>query len=239
MQLSLSESVQVVGLETIAAGHAAGLMALEVAWRSVRDGASDCFLVGGVDSYLARETLEWLEQCEQIHSARQNAWGFVPGEAAGFCLVCSRHTADRLALTTLANVLSVVAGREENLIKTDTVCLGHGLTTAFREAASALPDQTKIDHVICDMNGEPYRADEYGFAVVRTSQCFVDAGEFLSPADCWGDVGAASGPLFFAIAVTASRKRYLPGPHVLLWASSESGERSAALVQMPSFLEAN
>jgi 3-oxoacyl-[acyl-carrier-protein] synthase-1 len=111
--------------------------------------------------------------------------------------------------------------------------LGRGLTTAFREVVTALPEQTKIDHIICDMNGEPYRADEYGFTIVRTSQHFLDAGSFLSPADCWGDVGAASGPLFLALAVAANSKGYSPGPCVLLWASSEGGERSAVLVQLP------
>jgi 3-oxoacyl-[acyl-carrier-protein] synthase-1 len=82
------------------------------------------------------------------------------------------------------------------------------------------------------MNGEAYRADEYGFTIVRTSQHFASAGDFLAPADCWGDVGAATGPLLLALAVIAARKSYAPGPHALLWTSSEGGERSAALIRL-------
>jgi 3-oxoacyl-[acyl-carrier-protein] synthase-1 len=80
------------------------------------------------------------------------------------------------------------------------------------------------------MNGEPYRADEYGFTVTRTRERFEAASEFVAPADCWGDVGAASGPLLAVLAVVAHAKRYARGGASLLWASSDSGERAAALL---------
>jgi 3-oxoacyl-[acyl-carrier-protein] synthase-1 len=127
--------------------------------------------------------------------------------------------------------VSVATEVEKNLIKTDKVCLGEGLTKAFeRVFASAGLQARSVDHVICDMNGEAYRADEYGFASIRTDEYFIDAGKFLTPADCWGDVGAASGPLFALLAVAAAQRGYSPGSLTLLWTSSESGERSAALV---------
>jgi 3-oxoacyl-[acyl-carrier-protein] synthase-1 len=85
------------------------------------------------------------------------------------------------------------------------------------------------------MNGEPYRADEYGFTVARTSERFVDAADFLAPADCWGDVGAASGPLYLGLAAAAGRRRYSQGPYWLAWTSSESGERCAALLHVGDF----
>jgi 3-oxoacyl-[acyl-carrier-protein] synthase-1 len=92
------------------------------------------------------------------------------------------------------------------------------------------PDGPRIDDIIGDMNGEPYRADEYAFAIVRTSRRFVDAGTFQAPADCWGDVGAASGPLFAVLATAAASRGYARGPHTLLWTSSESGERTALVL---------
>jgi 3-oxoacyl-[acyl-carrier-protein] synthase-1 len=84
--------------------------------------------------------------------------------------------------------------------------------------------------MICDQNGEPYRADEFGFALVRLSERFSGGSDFLAPADCWGDVGAASGPLFVALAAAAAERGYARGPYYLAWASSESGERVAALL---------
>lgn len=232
LQGGLRERWQVAGVQVLSEGHSAGLMALEAAWQEIQSGRDVFCLVGGVDSYLEPNTLEWLEESDQLHGAgpHNNAWGFVPGEAAGFCLVCAPETADRHKLTTLGRVLAVATAQEKNLARTGSVCLGQGLTEAFRGALRALPNGAKVDRVFCDMNGEAYRADEYGFTIARTSERFVDAGDFQAPADCWGDVGAASGPLLLGLAVAAGRKGYAKGPHALVWTSSESGQRSAALV---------
>lgn len=66
-------------------GHAAGLLAIDAAFRKIGQGELDACVVAGVDSYLEPETLEWLEECDQLHGAGplNNAWGLIPGEAAG------------------------------------------------------------------------------------------------------------------------------------------------------------
>jgi 3-oxoacyl-[acyl-carrier-protein] synthase I len=219
-------------IETIAAGHSAGLMALEVASRKIQNGSFEFCLVGGIDSYLEPETLEWLEENQQLHKTT-NAWGFIPGEAAGFCLLCSAPALEQFELATLSSTLAVATNREENLINTESICVGRGLSEAVRQVLQLLPSpSTKIDQTICDMNGETYRADEYAFTIARTSDHFVDATDFVTPADCWGDVGAASGPLFVNLTVAAGCRGYSKGPHVLVWTSSECGERSAALLRV-------
>jgi 3-oxoacyl-[acyl-carrier-protein] synthase-1 len=221
-------------VEVIETGHAAGLAALEAAWQALGTGAEDFRLVGGVDSYLEPETLEWLESCEQVHGAgpENNAWGFIPGEAAGFCLLASEAARARYDLSCRCRVLAVGSAREKNLIKTDTVCVGLGLTEAVRQVLRALPAGARVDRMICDQNGEPYRADEFGFTLVRLSERFSAGSDFLAPADCWGDVGAASGPLFVTLAAAAAERGYARGPHYLAWASSEGGERAAALLHL-------
>jgi 3-oxoacyl-[acyl-carrier-protein] synthase-1 len=220
-------------VEIIQTGHSAGLMAVEAGWRAIRHGMEDFLLIGGLDSYLEPETLEWLEACEQLHSAGKfnNAWGFVPGEAAGFCLLASEKAVRRYRLKPLAQILASANAMEKNLIRTDTVCLGKGLTAAFAPVLASLPTpDTKIDEILCDMNGEPYRAEEFGFAALRVAERFTDPADFLAPADCWGDVGAASGPLFVCLAVAGWCKGYDKGPYALLWTSSENGERSATVL---------
>jgi len=124
-------------------------------------------------------------------------------------------------------------GFEENRIKTETVCIGEGLTAAFREALAELPRDARVTDLYCDMNGEPYRADEFGFAALRNRESFVSASDFIAPADCWGDVSAASGPLGLLLSTMASQKAYAAGPLTLVWASSETGERGAALLVSP------
>ena len=190
-------------------------------------------MVCAVDSYLAPETLEWVEDCDQLHGGgpMNNAWGFVPGEAAGAALVGGQAFVQQCSIMPIADVLAVGIGHEDKRIKTDTVCLGEGLTQALRSALFGLAPGAHIDDVFCDMNGEPYRADEYGFAVLRTSEWFRAATDFVAPADCWGDVGAASAPLHLSLAAIGHRKNYCNGPLSMVWASSESGERGAALMR--------
>ncbi len=211
----------------IEAGHAAGAMALQAAWEATRSGAAEFALAGGVDSYVEPETLEWLEANGQLHSAGpdNNAYGFIPGEAAAFILLGSAAAATRVDLSASLEILTTRSAKETRLIKTETVCLGEGLTALFRALAAELPRGAKIDHLYCDMNGEPYRADEFGFATIRAGGLFKDASAFTAPADCWGDVGAASGPLQLILAEAAARKGYAPGPLAGAFTSSESGER--------------
>jgi 3-oxoacyl-[acyl-carrier-protein] synthase-1 len=214
---------------TLTNGHSAGLIAVELAGRLVGSGQAEFCLAGGVDSYLDRDSLKWVEDCEQLHKL-DNAWGFIPGEAAGFCLLCSHATATRYELNVLGHLLGVAIAHEENRIKTETVCIGKGLTRAVRDVLQSLASsEARIYHTICDMNGEAYRADEFGFMLARTSERFVDASAFTTPADCWGDVGAASGPLFVLLACAAATKGYASGPVTLLSTSSEGGARAAAL----------
>ncbi|MBU6258116.1 MAG: hypothetical protein KGL18_07500 [Burkholderiales bacterium] len=213
-------------------GHAAGLMALQAGRSQIRQGRLDACLVAGVDSYLEPETLEWLESCDQLHGAGSlnNAWGFIPGEAAGALLLSRATRARERGWQPLAAVLGCGVAHEPKRIKTETVCIGEGLTEAFRGALAALPHGRKVSDIYCDMNGEPYRADEFGFSVLRTKEYFESAGEFAAPADGWGDVGAAGGVLHLALATAAGQKGYARGPLAFAWASAEGGERATALL---------
>lgn len=224
-----SEHYLIDDVRTAYKGHAAGLMALESASKLLASGECEFCLVGGVDSYIDSDTLDWVEDNEQLHIP-SNAWGFIPGEAAGFCLLCREETAKRYQLPIRAQLLSIATAREESRIKTETVCIGTGLTTAVSGALQALPDGIKVNQTYCDQNGEAYRADEFGFMLARLSKHFVDPSEFEAPADCWGDVGAASGILFVNLVCAAAEKAYGLGDVSLLWASSEGGERSAVVL---------
>jgi 3-oxoacyl-[acyl-carrier-protein] synthase-1 len=214
-------------------GHAAGHLCLDAALKECQAERVDAYIVSGVDSYMAPETLEWVEECDQLHGGGplNNAWGFIPGEAASAVTVATGKLAKRLGVGALGNVVSVGLGRETKLIKTDDVCIGEGLTQAFRQALGDLAPNEQIHNVFCDLNGEKYRADEYGFTALRNKDRFRSASDFVAPADCWGDVGAAGAFLHMALAVICHRKRYGKGPLSMVCASSESGERGAAIIR--------
>ncbi|WP_244827402.1 beta-ketoacyl synthase N-terminal-like domain-containing protein [Caballeronia sp. TF1N1] len=219
-------------VKTLPRGNAAGLMALEIACAALRTGRATFVLAGGADSHIEADTLEWLDASERLH-VPINGWGYIPGEAAGFCLLCTADTARAHGLATLGVLGPTANAIEPNRIYTETVCIGEGLTKCVQRALAGLPADARIDDTICDQNGEAYRADEFGFMLARTSQRFADPGDFQAPADCWGDVGAASGPLFVALAAFAARKGYAKGPRTLLWASSIGGDRSAVVFSAP------
>jgi 3-oxoacyl-[acyl-carrier-protein] synthase-1 len=215
-----------------ASGHAGGLLAMAHATAVLRSGQARLCLVGGVDSYLDPQTLDWLDETERLHS-EGNIYGFCPGEGAGFCLLATLETAHALNLRPLLELVAVWTAQEESRIGTDTVCLGIGLGAAFRSAFKQAEGLGAAHRIISDMNGERYRGNEYGFAVLRNPGRFGDAAAFETPADCWGDVGAASGPLFAMLASEAAARDYAPGPLTLAWASSENGSRAAALLRGP------
>ena len=213
----------------ISAGHSAGLMAIEVGSEIIQTRRATFCLVGGVDSYIDPDTLEWLESRERLHRP-DNAYGFIPGEAAGFCLLCSTEDASRYGLPILSRLVAIRTAHEDKRITAQEIRIGEGLSKSVMQVVSSVHySGAFIDHTICDLNGERYRAEEFGFMLARTSKHFADPGDYLAPADCWGDVGAASGPLCLMLTVAAAQKGYARGTHTLLLTSSESTERTAAL----------
>lgn len=220
---------------TVAAGHAGGFLALENAVRELREGRTGLCLVGGADSWLDPERLEAVDSAGRLHSVN-NSWGFTPGEGAGFCLLTTGAFARASGLVPLAELMAVATAEEANRMGTKSVCLGEGLTAAFQAVLSASRHLGRpVNHCYCDFNGETYRAEEYGFAICRTREGFDDPGSFTAAAECWGDVGAASGPLALALPLAAWARGYAKGTVNLAWCSSASGPlRGAALLRQIS-----
>lgn len=230
-QLSQGPAIAVfANAEPLFLGHAASLEALRQACEHLSKGGTELCVVGGIDSYVQPETLAWLDENRQLSSAK-NRSGFVPGEAAGFALVSTRWASQCLG-RPLARVRAVHCARETKLIKRDVVCLGDGLCEAVSSVlGAACPSRPAIQTVYCDINGERYRSEEWGFVSLRLPCACADPASYEAPANCWGDVGAASGILFIGLAGQGWRRGYANGQEALLWASSEAGLRSAALLE--------
>src|SRR5262245_36838322 len=222
--------IELLDVKVFTEGHSAGLLALATATEQIRQESLEMCLVGGVDSYFHPDTIQWLDRNRQLAGGDMRS-AFVPGEGAGFCLVASGRALERLGITALARVVAVAIGKETRLIKTEDICLGEGLTKTVQIAVGSLATGETINEVICDINGERYRGEEWGFVCLRLSQHFDDPTNYLSPADCWGDMGAASTPLFAMLACQAGERGYAKGPRTMLWASSEGGLRGAAVLE--------
>lgn len=218
-------------IHSLSRGHAGGLMALQAAAQVVSRGG-EIALVIGVDSYHDATTINSLDLHRRLMSER-NRSGFPPGEAAGACLLVRRDAAERLGLPVLARIASAATATEPHPLRSTEPCLGEGLTAVVASVAGHLRSpQELITVTYCDLNGERYRNEEYVYAILRTQQAFVDAHDYIAPADCWGDVGAASGPLFAVLAVVSSVRGYAQGTVPLLWAGSDAGYRSAIALRL-------
>ncbi|HYO59312.1 beta-ketoacyl synthase N-terminal-like domain-containing protein [Archangium sp.] len=217
--------------QVIPGGHAAALEALRRGAELIGEGRADLCLVGGVESYLNPDTLLWLDTNRQLlRSGTRSA--FHPGEGAGFLALAGERVRRQLGLRSLGIMLTVQVSRESKLIKTDKLSTGEGLTRAIQAATAELRGRgERVDDVYCDLNGERYRTEEWGFALLRTQEAFRDVSAARTAVSEWGDVGAASGALLSILALRAWARGYARGPTALVWASSEGGLRGAVLLR--------
>ena len=231
LERRVREHLPIASTRGVALGHVGGLAAVEEGCRWIAERKVDACLVGGADSYIDRMTLEWLDWTDSLHAA-ENPRGFIPGEAAGFCVLASERLVRQCSLRPLAMVVSAATREEKRLRRDKAVCIGDGLTDAFRTVLAKLPGDEKVAQLLCDYNGQPHRAEEYGFAAMRVGNRFREPGQLTTPAECWGDVGAASGPLLTMLAIVGAYKGYAPSGHALVWTSAMVAERTAALLHV-------
>jgi len=237
LAMSLSRAVQPrckAQIRVVVGGNAAGLVAVQRARQVVASGAVQLALAGGVDSHLDPVFLERIDESGRCKSVG-NKWGFPPGEGAGMLALCSPSVAKGLRRPPLAEIVSSGDAIEPAFLGSDLVCTGDGLTSAIRDALGGLawPSET-VATTYCDINGEFHRTEEFMYATQRLpASAFRAIEAYVAPADCWGDVGAASGPLFAVLAIESARRGYAQGDHALLWAASDSGRRAALTLRVP------
>lgn len=216
-----------------ALGRASGLAAFHRAARHLREGRIEVALVGAVDSWVRAEGIERLVESGRLRDD-DHPQGIIPGEAAAFVVLEAAPPSGVRPLAWLAG--SGVA--EEPTAGTEDASEGMGITQALRKAlASGLK---AVPRVVCDLNGDRYRAMEWAYGLVRVLGGLQPAeggpasNEAWHPADCIGDTGAASGLVNLAWAVTAMRKGYGRSRESLVWGGSDGVLRAAAVLTLDS-----
>jgi len=212
-------------------GRCGAFTALAGAVQDLVSGQADVAVVGAAASWVELSRLIMLAQREKLQTPAVPD-GVLPGEAAGFMVIESGSRALRRQARTYARVAGLGTGHEPTG-GTEEPCRGEGLTAAVRHALSfAAPEGGRINLplVVSDLNGDHYRALEWGLASVR-SFCLL-AGDTVSwePANLIGDCGAGLGIVNVAWAATALAHGYAGSPEVLVWGAAEGTERAAALL---------
>ncbi len=186
-------------------------------------------IVGGVDTHLITEHLALLDQHWRVKSTR-NIDGFIPGEAAVMLMLETETHAKARGVTPLAVVGNTGIGQEPEAFSSEKVSTGHGLTCALNSALAETQD-ILVNHAYCDFNGESYYAFELGLVMSRLGGVFSNIKNIHHPADCYGDVGAASGGLLVACATREFLKNPEKEQRALLWTAIDNGKRMALTIE--------
>jgi 3-oxoacyl-[acyl-carrier-protein] synthase I len=210
-------------------GRVGGAIALLRAQKLIYERQHAHVIVCGVDTYLTGPTLAAFEQRNRLLTP-VNSDGFIPGEASAAALLGRAHAAESAAIVCRG----LGFARETATIESDQPLRGDGMVEAVRAAlAAAGLGLEQVDHRISDLSGEQYRFKEVTLTATRLLRQHKENFGTWHPADCIGEVGAASLPAMLGVLHTAARKRYLPGPTFLAHLSNDDEKRAAVILTAP------
>ncbi len=204
------------GCVVIRAGHAGGALALQKAVALL--GRHEQVLIGGVDSYHHPQVLAWLDEACRLHALDAED-GFVPGEAAAFCLLGRAEKRGRRAsVTHVASALDPSAnGTEPDTAKAMTALL-HQLPTVPSWA-------------VTDNNGERHRARA---CVMAQTRVLADDAVVTALPVGLGDLGAATGPVAMAVVGAMFDAECAPADSCVVLLHADHGERGVFVLEAMS-----
>lgn len=178
--------------------HAGGISAINDVINDLMNQKYSGVYVCSLDSYIDPNILSLCQAQNQLIS-KKNPYGYVPGEA-GAALFLTR--AKRKPANILGEILTTsVSTEEEKLNDLDRAPLGKGLQFCFNELASRTPETWNPDFIFTDLNGERYRAEEFGYAACAVQRFTKAFSNIRYISSTFGDVGAASGLLLIVVAL--------------------------------------
>lgn len=207
----------------IAEGRVGPVQAIQqVQQMMTRQEAGYC-IVAGVDSFLTAGTLRAYEERMRLLTEK-NSNGFIPGEA-GAAVLLGRRDSGLL-------IRGIGFGKEAAHIESEEPLRADGMVAAIKGALAASGmDMGDLDFRITDANGEQYVFKEAALALNRILRKRKEEFDIWHPAECTGEVGAATVPVVLAVAEAASRKGYAKGRNILCHFGNDDGQRAALIVQ--------
>jgi 3-oxoacyl-(acyl-carrier-protein) synthase len=214
-------------------GHTGVTEALNRAIEDLCTRQVEAAVVGGVDTLLEEDTLEWLQITGRLKTSSIPS-GLQPGEAGGFLLLETVQSARARGARILGIVEDVRFGEEAKTLLSGDLPAGSGLTEILGGVmARAGWNDGQPVWLITDQNGEFYRAMEWGNVIIRLtaqSECFAQPVLWY-PAGSFGDTGAASGVVSICMAIAAFDRQYAPAQTVAVVSSADGSRRSVVLLR--------
>jgi len=221
-----------VSLQVIACGNPSAIRCIEIARQLLKHDPYSLCIVGGMDSLLALDTLDWFEDAGRLKSVTFGRnQGFPPGEAVGFMIIEAEQGALLRKKRALAELIGVGLAVEPAPFLSEQPSKGEGLTHACRTALSESScDPTDIDVVLSDLDGEFFRSKEWGCAELRCFGSTNTSRHLWHLADCMGSVGAASGAILINTAAVALSRGWIKR-YAMVFCSDDEGERGAVVLK--------
>jgi 3-oxoacyl-[acyl-carrier-protein] synthase I len=171
--------------------HASGLIALQQAERDLLAGKLSYAVVCAADSLMQRDHLLELSEARRLKlPSRPN--GLIPGEGAAVLVLELESHARERGMTPLARLGNFAVDREPVPLGPD-----HPIRAeAASRVVSAVLEQSDahggIHRIIADLTGERWRSLEWALVETRCLDSLPRGWQLWHPADCLGDLGAAS-----------------------------------------------
>lgn len=213
--------------------HAEIVNLLQNAIASMQSEKLDRCIIGGIDSCVQPDFL--ISTATQgILKTSVNPVGVIPGEASAFFLVERLKDAQShgVHIACLISNGSTCEEKEWNRLSED-LPKGIGLSQVIEVLSSNFADPLQeIGLIIADLNGDIYRAVDWGCALTRLQNRYrIDRLPVWSPADAFGEVGAATGSVAICMGGRALQRRYAPSGSILVWLSSDNGSKAAICLE--------
>ncbi|WP_434388723.1 hypothetical protein [Melittangium boletus] len=215
-------------LRLFPSGHVGTSRALKTGLQQLEARDLEQLLVVAVDSLFDPLVLNPLADVGRLKHGDQPT-GLMPGEA-GVCLLVEREAGARRREVAAESLITAVATRQE----VPAFCpgqpnTGEALAACIRDVLEqGLAGGIFQGDVYSDLNGEEWRAREWGGARVRLEQRLSRFHLHL-PCNSVGDVGAASGALGVCLASHAMVDRQ--GARALVISSAVEGAVGGILLQ--------
>lgn len=209
--------------------HAGFIQAIEQASMDLVTNRVTYCLVGGFDSLVEEDTLEWIEETGRLKTDERPV-GFQPGEAGVFMAIEQYDIARKRDAPILAVIEAIATGFDPHSSLTTEPARGEGLSDVLAKLIEVSGDILKpVRWIITDQNGESHRASDWGHTVVRLSPRYkdLDRVSLWYPAIAFGDTGAASGGVATCLAIRAFARQFAPSNTAVVLSSSDRGERAA------------
>lgn len=214
--------------KTYHGGHTGIVDALHDAVEGIASGVMQRCVVGGIESCVDPAVLTASVACGVLKTAA-NPDGFMPGEAAAFILIESTRSAQGRDVMPCGIVDGLVKSQEAYHRLDQDSPLGQALARAIvRSLGTSRAGGDAVGFVMGDLNGDSFRAKEWGNALVRLSgQWNLGNLPLWLPALSFGEIGASTGAVAICMGVRALQRGYAPADRALGWLVGDDGSRGA------------